>query len=140
MSESNVCHQGIIKEIKDNILYVEIERLAACSGCHVKNACMSFNKKEEIIAVPVNHPAQFQVGEKVLLVLKQSMGTKAVVIAYLCPFLVLSLGLFLTYSFTKNELLSVGVAFGATTLYYLFIKKIDHRLKKHFTFTVKKIF
>jgi sigma-E factor negative regulatory protein RseC len=79
------------------------------------------------------------VGELVQVTLKKSLGAKAVVIAYLFPFMALSLGLFGTYYLTKNELLSVGVSFVATALYFLFIKKIDHRLKKHFTFFATKI-
>jgi sigma-E factor negative regulatory protein RseC len=135
----NICHQGIVKEITDNTLFVEIERSAACATCQAKSACMASNKRDEIIPVPTNEPDAFRVGEVVRVHLKKSMGAKAVVIAYLCPFLVLTIGLFATYYFTKNELLSIGVAFGATTLYFLFIKKIESRLKKHFTFSVSKI-
>jgi sigma-E factor negative regulatory protein RseC len=139
MDTPNICHQGTIKEIKNDTLFVEIERRAACASCHAKSVCTPFAQKDEVISIPVNNPDTFQVGENVQLKLKQSLGTKAVVIAYLCPFLVLALGLFVTYYFTKNELLSVGVAFVATTFYYLFIKSMDNKLKKHFTFLVNKI-
>jgi len=61
------------------------------------------------------------------------------VLAYLCPFLALALGLFLTYFITKNELLSIGVGFAATALYFLFIKKIDNKLQKKFSFVVSKL-
>jgi len=139
MDTPNICHQGTIKEITGNTLFVEIERSAACATCQAKSACLAPNKRDEIIPVPTNEPNAFQVGEVVRVNLKKSMGAKAIVIAYLCPFLVLTIGLFATYYFTKNELLSIGVAFGATALYFLFIKKIDNRLKKHFTFSASKI-
>jgi len=139
MNTSNICHQGTVKDIKDNILYVEIERLSACASCHAKSVCLSFSKKDEIIPVPTNEPDIFQIGERVQIELRKSLGNKAVVIAYLFPFLVLALGLFVTYYFTKNELLSIGVAFVATTLYFLFIKKMDNRLKKEFSFSASKI-
>jgi sigma-E factor negative regulatory protein RseC len=99
---------------------------------------MSFDKKDEMVSISVNNPEIYQVGESVELKLKQSLGTKAVVIAYLCPFIVMAFGLFVTYYLTKNELLSVGVAFAATILYYLFIKSIDKKLKKQFRFTINK--
>jgi sigma-E factor negative regulatory protein RseC len=139
MDTTNICHQGTIIEITDNTLFVKIERSSACAACHAKSVCMDSHRKEEIIPVPVQEPTAFQVGEQVQVRLKKSLGAKAVIIAYLCPFIALVLGLFTTYYFTKNELLSVGVAFVATTLYFLFIKKIDHRLKKHFTFIANKI-
>jgi sigma-E factor negative regulatory protein RseC len=139
MDTSSICHKGIVKKISGNRLFVEIERHTACSGCHAKGACSAFNKRDEVIPISVAEPNLFKVGEIVQLSIKRSLGAKAVVIAYLCPFLVLITGLFLTYYFTKNELLSVGVAFGATVLYYLFIKKIDSRLQKQFSFFVSKI-
>ncbi|MCL2290363.1 MAG: SoxR reducing system RseC family protein [Bacteroidetes bacterium] len=135
----NICHKGTVKEIAGNTLFVEIERSAACATCQAKSACLTSNKRDEIIPVPTHEPDAFHVGEAVNIHLKKSMGAKAIVIAYLCPFLMLTVGLFVTYYFTKNELLSIGVAFGATTLYFLFIKKIENRLRKHFTFSVSKI-
>jgi sigma-E factor negative regulatory protein RseC len=119
-------------------LYVEIERRAACASCHAKSVCLSSEKRDEIIQVFTNNAGAFQVGEVVQVKLEKSLGAKAVVIAYLFPFLALALGLFITYYFTKNELLSIGVSFAATALYFLFIKKMDNRLKKRFTFVVSK--
>jgi sigma-E factor negative regulatory protein RseC len=139
MNEAEICHQGVVKEIKENTLFVEIERHTACSACHAKGVCSAFDKRNEVIPVYTNEPEQFQVNEMVQLTLKKSLGGKAVVLGYLCPFLVLIISLFTTYYFSKNELLSIGVAFAATAFYYLFIKKIDNKLKKHFTFIVSKI-
>jgi sigma-E factor negative regulatory protein RseC len=138
MNESAICHQGVVKEITDNTLYVEIERRAACASCHAKSVCLSSEKRDEIIQVFTNNAGAFQVGEVVQVKLEKSLGAKAVVIAYLFPFLALALGLFITYYFTKNELLSIGISFAATALYFLFIKKMDSRFKKHFTFVVSK--
>jgi sigma-E factor negative regulatory protein RseC len=134
----DICQKGTIKEIKGNILFVEIERKTACAACHAKSVCIPFVKKDEVIPIPIKQPEIFCVGEIVQLSLKQSLGMRAVIIAYLFPFVVLSLGLFLIYYITKNELLSVGVAFMVTSLYYLLLKKIDNKLKKHFTFSVSK--
>ena len=139
MNAPTLCHQGIVKEITGNTLFVKIERRSACAACHAKGVCLSSDKKDEVISVTTNEHEQFQVNETVQLTLKKSLGAKAVVLAYLCPFLALVLGLFVTYYFTKNELLSVGVAFVMTILYFLFIKKIDSRLKKQFSFVVSKI-
>ena len=71
--------------------------------------------------------------------MKQTLGMKAVVIAYLFPFIVLALGLFVTYALTKQELISVGVSFGLTAIYYFIISKLKDKFEKEFVFTVKKI-
>jgi sigma-E factor negative regulatory protein RseC len=138
MNELNICHQGIIKEIKEHTLFVEIERKSACAACHAKSVC-SFDKKDELISVITNEPEKYQVNEWVQLTLKKSLGAKAVVLGYLFPFLVLALSLFITYYLSRNELLSVGVSFSATALYSLFLKKMDKRFKKNFSFMVSKI-
>lgn len=139
MEEPNFCQQGMIKEIKENLLFVEIERSVACASCHAKGSCLASQRKNETVPIFIDEPNAYQVGELVSVTIKRSMGAKAVVIAYLFPFLVLASGLFLTYYLTKNELLSIGVSFVATTLYFIFIKKMDNRLKKQFTFSVSKI-
>ena len=139
METSNICHQGTVREIKGALLFVEVERSAACASCHAKGACLASQRKDEIVPVYTDEPETFQIGEIVQVSLKRSLGAKAVVIAYLFPFLVLALGLFLTYYLTKNELLSIGVSFGATALYFLFIKKMDNKFKKQFSFFVSKI-
>lgn len=139
MNKSEIEHRGTVKERVGNTLFVEIERHTACAACHAKGVCSAFDKQDEIIAVTTNEPDSFQVGEVVQLTLKKSLGTKAVVIGYLCPFLVLTLGLFVTYYLSKNELLSIVIAFAATTLYYIILKKLDNRLKKVFSFFVSKI-
>ena len=131
MNEHNICHQGIVKEILGNTLFIMIER---------NTACANFGQKNEMIQATTPVPETFYIGEVVQVHIKPSLGNKAVVIAYLCPFAVLIMGLFITYYLTKNELFSIGIAFAATTLYFLFIKKMDNKLKKQFSFEVSKIF
>jgi sigma-E factor negative regulatory protein RseC len=139
METSNICHQGKVKEIRDHFLFVEIERSAACASCHAKSACFASQRKNEIVPIFTDEANTYQIDEIVQVSFKKSIGAKAIVIAYLCPFLVLSMGLFLTYYLTKNELLSICVSFVATALYFLLIKKMDNKLKKQFTFSVSKI-
>jgi len=139
MSPHLICHQGVVKQISNNTLFIEIERNTACEACHAKTMCVSFGQKDEMIQATSDTPELFQIGELVQVNMKQSLGAKAVVMAYLFPFLILILGLFVTYYFTKNELLSIGIAFSATALYFLFIKKMDKKIKKQFLFFVNKI-
>jgi sigma-E factor negative regulatory protein RseC len=139
MNEPTICHQGVVKEITGNMLYVAIERKTACSACHARNVCFAFDKKDEVITIPTYTPEIYQVGEHIQVSLQKSLGAKAVVIAYLCPFFALILGLFITYYFTKNELLSIGIAFVVTVLYFIFLKRMNNKINKHFTFEVNKI-
>ncbi|PKP21582.1 MAG: hypothetical protein CVU02_00070 [Bacteroidetes bacterium HGW-Bacteroidetes-19] len=137
---NSVCNQAIVKEIQENHIYVEMTISSACSACHAKGACGAADKKQEKLKVPCSDPTQFKVGEIVNVELKKSLGRKAVLIAYFFPFLVMVLTLLITYSISKNELLSVGLSFAFTAIYYLIISKLKDKFEKEFVLTVKKHF
>ncbi len=138
-NSNQVCSQAVIKEVGDSYVVAEIVIESACAACHAKSACGVSDRKQEKIKVPVENPEDFKVGEFVSVEMKQSLGMKAVVIAYLFPFIVLVLGLFVTYGITKNELLSIGVCFGSVALYYLIITKLKDKFEKEFVFSIKKM-
>lgn len=134
-----VCSKAIVREIKDTYLLVEMTVSSACAACHAKGACGASEQKQEKLKVTCADPSQYKIGELVNIELKQSLARKAVLIAYFFPFLVMIIGLFGIYAITKNELLSIGVSFGATALYYFIISKIKDKLEKEFVLTVKKL-
>ena len=128
MSQNNnqVCSQAVVKEVQDTYIIAEIVIQSACAACHAKGACGVSERKQEKLKIDLPNPEIFTVGEVVSIEMKQTLGMKAVVIAYLFPFIVLALGLFVTYALTKQELVSVGVSFGLTAIYYFII--ISYRI------------
>jgi sigma-E factor negative regulatory protein RseC len=140
MSQNNhVCSQAIIKEVGDNYVVAEIVIESTCAACHAKAACGVSERKQEKIKVAVENPTIYKVGEFVSVEMKQSLGFKAVLIAYLIPFIVLVLGLFVTYGISKNEILSIFIAFGSIAIYYVVISKLKDKFEKEFVFSIKKI-
>lgn len=136
---NQVCSQAVVKEVQDTYIIAEIVVQSACAACHAKGACGVSERKQEKLKIDLPNPGIFTVGEVVSVEMKQNLGMKAVVIAYLFPFIVLALGLFVTYALTKQELISVGVSFGLTAIYYFIISKLKDKFEKEFVFTVKKI-
>ena len=136
---NQVCSQAVVKEVQDTYIIAEIVVQSACAACHAKGACGVSERKQEKLKIDLPNPEIFAVGEVVSVEMKQNLGMKAVVIAYLFPFIVLALGLFVTYALTKQELISVGVSFGLTAIYYFIISKLKDKFEKEFVFTVKKI-
>ena len=136
---NQVCSQAVVKEVQDTYIIAEIVIQSACAACHAKGACGVSERKQEKLKIDLPNPEIFTVGEVVSIEMKQTLGMKAVVIAYLFPFIVLALGLFVTYALTKQELVSVGVSFGLTAIYYFIISKLKDKFEKEFVFTVKKI-
>ena len=136
---NQVCSQAVVKEVQDTYIIAEIVVQSACAACHAKGACGVSERKQEKLKIDLPNPGIFTVGEVVSVEMKQNLGMKAVVIAYLFPFIILALGLFVTYALTKQELISVGVSFGLTAIYYFIISKLKDKFEKEFVFTVKKI-
>lgn len=138
-NHNQLCTQAVVRETHENHIIVEIVVQSACAACHAKGACGISDRRNETIKIELPNPNQFSVGEVVSVEMQQSLGMKAVVIAYLFPFIVLVLGLLVTYGITKHELLSIGVSLGLTAIYYITISKLKDKFAKEFVFTVKKI-
>lgn len=134
-----VCSKAIVREINETYLIVEMTVSSACSACHAKGACGASEHKQEKLKVTCTDPSQYRLGELVNIELKQTLARKAVLIAYFFPFLVMIIGLFGIYAITKNELLSIGISIGGTTLYFFIISKLKDKLEKEFVLTVKKL-
>ena len=126
-----LCSEGIVKNIEGNSISVEITMKSACASCQAKGFCPSMDMKQEIIKAKSTHPEKLAVGDRVKITMERSMGGKAVTIGYLLPLFVMIGTLFVSFTISKKELLSVILALVFTAIYYLIIwlfsKKIDHQ-------------
>ncbi|MDL2296848.1 SoxR reducing system RseC family protein [Bacteroidales bacterium OttesenSCG-928-B11] len=141
MNKNNICSQGTVKEILANTVIIEIKRHSACSGCHAKSICISGEAKDELLEVKSMNPAQFDIDEKVELFMERSSGGKAVVIAYVIPFITLFSALFITIKLTGNELVGFFVSILATALYYVILWVINKNglIDKQLEMRIRKI-
>lgn len=138
MSKENVCKEGIVRAIHENSIDVEIIISSACSGCHAKSICMPSDQKQEIISAKSLYGETFEVGEKVELVLSNASANKAVIMAYVIPFLQLMITLVACYLIFHTELISVLVSLASVVIYYIILKKFNKKFDKEFAFFVKK--
>ena len=136
--EDTIKHQGTIKKVSGSHIFVEIIQTSACSSCSIKGHCSSADRKEKMIEVTAPQ-GMYQVGDEVLVVAALSMGTKAVILAFVVPFLLLVLSLFLLMTITKDDLLASLGAFATLVPYYLILWLNKSRLKQQFLFTIKPI-
>lgn len=135
---STICKEGIVRKIEGDEITVEITMSSACNECHAKAICLPSNEKHDCIVAKNMYNEKFEIGEPVTLVLRTSLGLKAVVIGYLLPFIVLMTVLLICYAITKNELISVLVSLVCTALYYFTLKFRDKKLEEKFAFFVHK--
>ena len=139
MTEDTICKEGIVRAVNGDNIEVEITVSSACSECHAKSICIPTDHRQETVTAQSLYGERFEPGEKVQLVLKGSIGNKAVVLAYLLPFLVLMIALFGTYAITKSELAGVIVSLVFVILYFIILKTQNKKIEQKIQFFVKRM-
>ena len=137
MSKNEVSHEGTILEITPEFTSVEIVAQSACAACHARGLCGVADEKQKIIMVPTDPYATYKAGDKVLVLLKKSMGMKAVWISYVIPLFILMILILSLSSVTVHEVYAGLGAIAGVVLYYLLIYIFRDRLSKDFVFYIR---
>ena len=131
-------HSGIVKEITPSTIVVEIEGKSACSQCHARGACAASESKIKRIDVRRTPNVEVEVGERVEVVLKASLGLKAVFISYVLPLIILLILLLTLPNMGVSELLTGLISLLAVGGYFVVIYLLRKRLAAQFDFVIAK--
>ncbi|MBO8448333.1 MAG: SoxR reducing system RseC family protein [Bacteroidetes bacterium] len=137
MARNEISHRGIITAMTPELTTVEIISVSACAECHAKGVCGMSESKMKEISVPTDPYSDRKVGDEVDVVLKKSMGLKAVWISYVIPLFILMILILSLSSVTVHEVYAGLGAIGGVALYYLLIYIFRDRLAKDFVFYIK---
>ena len=133
-----IAHQGIVENISGAHVQVRIVQTSACAACSVKGHCTSADAKEKLIDVTDAAAASsFRPGDRVWVTGRLSMGVTAVMLAFVAPFLVLIISLFVFMAFWNDEL---GAALASLSLlipYYIILWLNKARLGRKFSFSIR---
>lgn len=135
--KEQVSHKGRIIRMTPQTTTVAIEQHAACSSCHAAGLCGMADVAEKAVEVPADPYASYQVGDEVEVVLKASMGMKAVWLAYFIPLLVLLGVILLLVALGVGEVAAGLCGIGAVAVYYLLLWLLRDRLRNEYVFTIK---
>ena len=136
LSGKIISHIGTILSVKDNHVRVNILSKSACSSCHAKGSCNVSDTSEKII--DVTDSRTFSVGEQVEVLFSGNTGMKAVLFGYFFPFLFMVMSLIVSLSFFENELFAGLITIGSLMIYYLILMTFRSKLKRIFTFSIRK--
>ena len=131
MSES-VSHKGKIVRITPQVTTVSILQHSACGECHAAGLCGMADLAEKTVEVPTDPYAFHNVGDEVEVLLKASMGMKAVWLCYAIPLVILGL-----MAVHVSEVPAGLAGLGAIGLYYLLLYLFRDKLKNEYIFTIK---
>ena len=136
-SYSEITHRGRIVSITPEYTTVEIVSESACAACHAKGLCSLGDSKVKQVEVPTRGWDNYTVGQEVSVVLRATLGHKAVWLAYMVPLLVMVAALLGILSAGGSELAAGLGAIGAVAAYYAVIWLLRDRLRKEYVFNIK---
>ncbi|ALJ05898.1 hypothetical protein APS56_12495 [Pseudalgibacter alginicilyticus] len=129
-------HSGIISKIASNSVVVSLEQNVHCASCRAKAACgiSESNTKEIEITNPTD---SFKINENVNVVLKKTMGLKAVFWAYIFPFILMFCTLLITSTFLEEWVAGLWSIF-ILIPYYTILYFLKNTFKSAFKMTILK--
>lgn len=139
MSNVTITHPGIIKNLSAFKAEVSIITNSACASCEAKSSCSISETKEKIIEVSLSSGETYKSGQHVMVEMKQSIGTWAVLLGYFFPFLFVLLGLIVFTSIGTDEGLAALFSLGLLVPYYLVLYLTRSHIKKRFIYTMETV-
>ena len=135
-TSKEIKHPGVITSIDSSKIKINITTYSACSSCSAKGICSISDVKDKIVEVPKT--GNFFVGQKVQVILHQTLGFKALYLGYVQPVIIVLITLILTNSITRNEALTGLISLMVLGLYYLILFFYREKIRNKFTFAIKE--
>jgi len=136
---NTICPEGIIEIINANTVEVSITSASACASCRSKELCNLSEIQQKIIDVKVHNTLDYFVGERVNVYMSQSMGTKAVLLGYFFPFILMLLIIIILAYLNISELKIGLTSIIFVALYYYVLFLLKEKISKEFSFYIQKI-
>ena len=131
-------HEGIVLSTNGTTARVEIVQTSACSACKARTMCMSAESQQKQMDATMMEP--LQAGDRVEVEVRERLAWKAVLLAYILPFVVmLAIITILDICTGWSEAVIGTLSLCGIALYYLVLSGFRHRLQKQFSFTARKI-
>lgn len=111
--------EGIVTEIKNNQMKIELISTSNCDACSTKDFCKSGKSN----FIQTKYDSNYKVGDEVVIEVLGKDVLKIVWLLYGLPIIILLASLFITYFSidVKKEIYSVLVSFSFVGIYYLLL-------------------
>ncbi len=136
LPQDNITHEGLISHISKDMITVMIVSKASCASCQVKGACSASDVEEKNVNIKRGLYDNYQIGDKVTIMMDQSLGTWAVMFGYVFPFLVLLFGLIVFTQTIDNEGIAGLLALSLLVPYYFILYLSRKKMENKFQFKI----
>lgn len=141
MAKERIEHDGTVIAVDKDYISVELLSKSACAACHAKGVCGASDEAVKVVEVAQDLTTlteDYQVGEKVNVVMTPSMGIQAIWLAYVIPLIVL-LASVLVFHLCKAGELAMGLgSLGIVAVYYFGVWLFRNKISRIFIFSIEK--
>lgn len=130
-----ISHEGIVIKSDKNSATVSITSASACALCHAKGSCGMSDKEEKIIEVIGYYDVK--PGDKVTIIMKQSMGHTALLLGYILPLFLVIFSLLILVTLKVPELYAGLSSVALLIPYYIVLYFFRKQINRKFTFALK---
>ena len=131
-------HEGIVLSINGEKAHVQIVQTSACSACKARSMCMSSESQSKEMDAIMLEP--MKIGDKVEVEVRERLAWKAVLLAYILPFIVMiAIIAILDFATDWSEAVVGTLSLCGIALYYIGLSVFKDRLQKQFSFTARKL-
>lgn len=130
-------HTGVVLAVNGESARVEIVQTSACSACKARSMCMSSeSQQKQMDVIPLE---RLEAGDRVEVEVRERLAWRAVLLAYILPFIVMMAVIaILDFATEWSEAVVGTLSLCGIALYYLGLSFFKNRLQKQFTFTARK--
>ena len=134
-----ISHKGVVEAVDADLVKVRITQGSACAVCKVANHCSAAESKEKTVEVVCDDAAKtYAVGDEVVVSMPMGNGRRAVLLAFILPFLVMLAVLLLTLWATGNEALAALLALASLVPYYAILHLSEKKIARKFSFVIEQ--
>ena len=137
LKQEEITHEAIVREIRGNLVLVEIVQQAACAACKAKSMCSASESKVKEIEALMLEP--MAVGERVEVAVEKRLGWKAVLLAFVIPFCLLLALVALLPRWIESEAVVGTIAIVSLAPYYLVLRLFNKRFEREYRFTARRL-
>ncbi len=135
--ETIVKHEGVVSKITNDVVTISLKGNINCEACNAKAACGVSESNSKEIEVS-NSTQPLKLNENVEVLLKKSLGLKAVFWAYVFPF-ILMLTVLLIASSLFEEWIAGLLSIAVLIPYYLMLYVLRSTFQKAFKLSILKM-
>lgn len=134
-----IVHLGKVLSVDSSVGSIEIllEDGGDCGSCPAAKLCNHGPKSENKVVVMSDDT--FEVGEKVRVVGTEMMHRKAIVLALVCPCLLLIATMVMVYLLTLDESVAALSGLGLMLVFFIVLYMCRNRIAREFVFRVEKL-